>query len=160
MGIGLCLLAAGADARAQLPVPRRPTREAQIRKLQVERRDALRLAIRLRLLAISGNASADFDKVIRSACHLLHTELELAEAPADRLAAHQRYFATLKRIDELALIFKKAGARGGLQGDYEDIRAARLEAEIALLRAGGDPRKVPEWREDFSPLPGPLKPRP
>jgi hypothetical protein len=81
-------------------------------------------------------------EVLPSARRLLEAELELAEKPAEQLAARQRHFAFMKKVENLAEGFHKGGELSEVE--YQDIRAARMGAEINLLRAGGDPTKAGE----------------
>jgi hypothetical protein len=122
-------------ARAEPPAPPLDkATQAQVRKLQEERRDALREVIRLRLFrarAGSGRPMA----ILAPARRLLEAELGLAAGPADRVAAHQRHWRLMKQVEEMGLLIKKAGALGS--DDYQELRAARLEAEIALVRVAG-----------------------
>src|SRR5258708_130106 len=100
----VAVVAAGGGGPLPLPPPAPLSKAtlAQIRKLQEERRDVLRDAVRLHQLRIrfgEGTSAAVFEPARR----LLQAELELAETRANRLAAHQRYFATLKKLEEMLL---------------------------------------------------------
>jgi hypothetical protein len=134
-GACLALLVLGLTARSDPPAPPLDkATDAQVRKLQEERREALREVIRLRLLrarAGSGHPTA----LLAPARRLLEAELELAAGPADRVAAHQRHWRLMKQVEEMAFALRKAG--GASVDDYQELRAARLEAEVALIRVAG-----------------------
>ncbi len=72
------------------------------------------------------------DSVIRASRQLLNAELELAEDRNARLAIHAKRIALLKDFERIVQTQFKAG--DATQEDILAARAARLEAEIQLLR--------------------------
>jgi hypothetical protein len=71
-------------------------------------------------------------------CKLLEAELELAAGAAERVAAHERHFDVMRKMDKL--VKKRFEAREVNSAHYHEVRAARLKAEIGLRRAGGKPK--------------------
>jgi hypothetical protein len=70
---------------------------------------------------------------------LLRAELELAMTPAERVAAHERHFNQMYKCEEIVKLAYEARRMNATS--YHEMRAARLEAQIGLLRAGGKPQK-------------------
>ena len=70
---------------------------------------------------------------------LLKAQLELATKPAERVAAHERHFNALRKWEQIVKDAYEAGRMNAAA--HFEMRAARLEAEIGLLRAGGKPQK-------------------
>jgi RNA polymerase sigma-70 factor (ECF subfamily) len=70
---------------------------------------------------------------------LLKAELELATNREERVAAYERHFDAMRKFDQMV----KEGYEAGRikAADHYEMRSARLEAEIGLLRAGGKPPK-------------------
>jgi RNA polymerase sigma factor (sigma-70 family) len=126
------------DTLPGLPgVERAPTRKEDdpgVQKLLVQRRDVLRKALAAAEEKFQGGRS-NWSAVARVARQLLEAELAVSTSPADRLAAHERWFAQTVKLDEQVTAGFKAG-----RYDTEDFYAAwaeRLLAEIELRRAEG-----------------------
>jgi hypothetical protein len=105
---------------------------AAIKKLLESQRDALREVVEAKQARIKGGLEEP-DVYLMDVCRrLLQAELELTEKPADRISAHKKYVEVANKTDE-TLKRKSEGAR--IRVDYYlQAKAARLEAEIALLR--------------------------
>jgi hypothetical protein len=140
-GAVMALLAAGALAA---PVPKtEPVKldaatQAKVRKLQVERRDALREALAARqkeFLAGRGTVANCLDV----SASLLSAELDLATKAEERLAAHAAHLKIASQVEDAAKQWYDAGRL--TVADYQTTRAARLEAEIGWLKAGGGKEK-------------------
>jgi outer membrane protein TolC len=119
--------------------------QAQVRKLLEERRDALRKVIEARQKEFEVGRGS-LDGLLRTARKLLQAELELATTPAQRIAAHQAHYDIAKKVEEMNATRYDAGRLSF--ADYQESRAARLAAEIALLRAGGKPKKDAEKKAE------------
>jgi hypothetical protein len=104
---------------------------AAIKKLLEARRDTLRGEVESRESRIKAGFE-DPMNLIDPSRRLLQAELELTEKPADRITLHQKYVEIAKNTEETL----KAAAKNGRIRDepYLEAKAARLEAEIALLR--------------------------
>jgi hypothetical protein len=134
--------AARADCRAEeIRVLReragpRPS-EAQLaalRKLRRERLNFARQALEEQEKTFDAGraAAAAVNKAARLA---LEAELDLAEKPAERVAAHRTYASGAeKRARVMQKLFDAGRVRSR---DHDDAVAEKLGAEIGLLRAGG-----------------------
>ncbi len=142
-GIGLALLLAGASAGAA-PVPGEAGKaldaatQAQIKALLVERRDVLRKGMKgIETAFLAGRgALTEMGKTSRL---LLEAELALAEKGEQRIGAHRAHFDSMKKMEHVMKGRHEAGAIP--LGEYQLARAARIEAEIGWLRAGGKRKK-------------------
>jgi hypothetical protein len=136
VGLLAVLSLAGWSAAAPVPETKKPD-SPEVKKLLKERRDALTKAAEARWqeFAVGVGTQASLVNVSRE---LLKAELELAARPADRVAAHERHFNLMRKVEKTA----KEGHDTGRVKDanYQEARAARLEAEVGLRPAGGKPR--------------------
>jgi RNA polymerase sigma factor (sigma-70 family) len=109
------------------------TRE-KIRKLQVERREALKQAEEARLQEfLAGRGTLDL--LLKISRLLLQAELDLAATAQQRIAAHAAHLKVAKEVDQFCEQRYHAGRM--TPADFFQARAARLEAEIGWLKAGG-----------------------
>jgi len=107
---------------------------AEIRKLLVERRDALEAVMKAKLARIQAGLETveSFSLDLDAFRFHLQSELELLDKAADRVAAHQKHIERAKKIEE---VLKKPYDDGKIRVEiYLQTKAARLEAEIGLLR--------------------------
>lgn len=114
----------------------KPTPEdtAGIRKLLAERRDTLRAEVKARqeeFEAIKGIT----EHLLDASQLLLQAELELAQQAEERLTAHLAHHKRTRACEQLEAIRYNAGRRA--LSEVLLCRAARLDAEIGLVRAGG-----------------------
>jgi hypothetical protein len=142
------LLAGVGDAAAPAGLGKAPdaATQAKIKALRVERRDALRNVLKAHWDAYStgvSGAAPTLERIGKTARLLLGAELDVASSRAERIAAHEAHVKVMKKIE--GFILSRARAGRGTMADTELARAARLEAEIALLRAGG---KLPKAGRD------------
>jgi hypothetical protein len=80
------------------------------------------------------------ESLLEGSRNLLHAELDLATTAEQRIAAHA---AILKIMREMERLSKARYEAGQLKmADYCDMQAARLEAEIGWLKAGGGKEKT------------------
>ena len=79
-----------------------------------------------------GAGQTTIESVIRAWDQLLNAKLELAEDRSARVAIHEQRTKVLKDFEKIAQAQFRAGA--ATQEDVLTARAARLEAEIQLLR--------------------------
>jgi hypothetical protein len=106
----------------------------KIRKLQVERRDVLKNAVRAREQAyLAGRASPE--ALLKLSGLLLEAELDLATTAQQRIAAHAAELGRAREMEKVTTARYEAGQT--TQADYHLARAARLKAEINWLKAGG-----------------------
>src|SRR5262245_37927104 len=130
VGLVMALAVASAGQAAQLDA----TTQAKIRNLQLERRDALKKAIRLQVNRVRGG-SATLGSLVETSGELLEVELELATKAEERVAAHASHVELAKWAETFAEASFKAGTY--LEPDFQRTRAARLKAEVSWLKAGG-----------------------
>jgi hypothetical protein len=126
------LLPRGTTA-APLPEPKAsPADPPEIRKLLKERRDMLDQEVKARLQEFMvGRGTLDI--LLPGPRELLDAELELVDKSADSSRAYQAHFDHMKLVDEVC---KGEFAAGRLSvADYSQARAARLAAEVGLLRS-------------------------
>lgn len=107
---------------------------ARIRKLLSERRDTLREAVKARQEEFEAG-KADAYCLLDASHLLLQAELELLEKAEERLAAHQAHRERMRVCERKEEALYKAGRRP--LSEVLQSRAARLDAEIGLVRAGG-----------------------
>ena len=77
--------------------------------------------------------------MLKSARALLEAELELATKSKERVAAHAMHLKVAKQVEEETKARSDAGQVKN--ADYREAVAARLEAEIGWLKAGGNEKK-------------------
>jgi hypothetical protein len=114
------------------PVPEKKTDSPEIKKLLQERRDALRTATLARTQEYEAGRGT-LESFLRVSRELLQAELELATNPRERFDAHASHFNAMRKMDEIVTEAYKASRVKA--ADHYEMRAARLEAEIGLLRA-------------------------
>jgi outer membrane protein TolC len=83
---------------------------------------------------------APFNVVVELSARLAEAELDLGEGAAGRVAAHRDHLKRLREVEEIAKAWHDAGRL--TSPDYLSVKAARLAAEIAFLRAGGKPAEL------------------
>ncbi len=143
LGLGLALgLAAGATAAQEVKLD--AATKAKIRKLQLERRDALKKTLLGRLQHYSfappepvrGIPPVTLDELLRVSRKLLKAELAAAMKPEERVAAHAFHLEMMKGAQRRTQHLATSGGFAS-KTDIESVRAARLKAEIQWLKAGG-----------------------
>lgn len=112
--------------------------DAEVRKLQTELVKTLRKAIAASREEYEAGRGT-VEGVVEIAKPLRDAELAIATGQADRIAAHLGYFKWMVTVDELSVAKYEIG-RISLT-DQIKARAARIEAEIGLRKAGGRPPK-------------------
>jgi hypothetical protein len=117
------------QARAQL---RRPEGSPRFKKLLTERRDAARELLAVRRLEFEAGKSTARE-LLEPTEVVVEAELPLADTRPDRLAVLRARLEALKQAEEVDKARFEAGRLP--RADYETLRAARLAAEIELLRA-------------------------
>jgi RNA polymerase sigma factor (sigma-70 family) len=142
--VGVLTLQAKAPQPAAVKVPKTgkdpldPATRAKIRKLQIEHRDVLKKAVETRQQEyLAGRGTLDI--LLKMARRLLGAELDLATTAQQRLTAHTAYLELMKEVDKFTEARYDAGR--ATEADYLQARAARLEAEIGWLKAGGKEKK-------------------
>jgi hypothetical protein len=134
----LVLALAWAEAEAAPARPRAPD-SAKVKALLEERRDALRKVVKARMAEFDAGRGT-LALLLDYSARLLQAELETAGRRADRIAAHQAHLGRMKKCEEQVSAWYRAGRV--TFADYHSARAARLDAEIGWLRAGGKPKKA------------------
>jgi hypothetical protein len=114
----------------------RPTdaQRAALRKLRRERLDFARRAAEDQEKTFAAGRTT-FEAIGKAARLLLEAELDLAEGPAERVAAYRKYVTGAAARAQVAVEGFDAGRIRSR--DREAAVAEKLEAEIGLLRAGG-----------------------
>jgi RNA polymerase sigma factor (sigma-70 family) len=107
---------------------------AKIRKLQLERRNALKKAVEAWEQEFRAGRRTLAD-VVKTSRQLLDAELELATTARQRIKAHAEHLRLMKEADKVTAAGYAAGQVRA--SDYFRARAARLKAEINWLKAGG-----------------------
>ncbi len=102
------------------------------RALLVEQRDALQSQLQQRFAEWAA-AQDDFQQLQESAGQLLLASLDLAEKPADRLAAYEAHAATMRAAERQCQVI--VAAKQAPEVWLLWARGGRLEAETWLLRA-------------------------
>jgi hypothetical protein len=134
--LGGVLLARPAPS-APLPERKAKPDSPEVKKLLREWRDALKEEAKARLQEFEAGCGtlASLLDVFRK---LLDAELEVASKPAERVAAHERHFDMMRKVEAITREGYEAGRVKA--ADKSQAWAARLEAEIGLRRAGGKPK--------------------
>jgi hypothetical protein len=138
MGLLVALLAAEVPAapgpKAEPSVKLDAATQAKIRKLQIEHRDALKQrqdALKQEFEAGRGRV----ETVLQASRALLKAELELVTKAGERLEAHAAHLKVTREIEDLT---SKSYENGRVPfAVHMEAKAARLEAEIGWLKAGG-----------------------
>lgn len=106
--------------------------EDQVRALMKQKQEVLEQRVQL-LRETYLRGSIPFDEVLAARNDLLEVELELAASMDERLSILESQLQNLRQLEELT---KRHFATGQApQADLLGARAARLGAEIAVLRA-------------------------
>jgi len=129
--IALFVSQPAATPPAKTRAPRLDEASQKINALQKERRDTLQQLVKLvqqrhRAGAVSSEA------VLRASLKLNQAELDLAENRQRRIAVRKETVELLRRLEKTAKQRFEIGA--GSQDEVLEARAARLQAEIELLR--------------------------
>jgi hypothetical protein len=74
-----------------------------------------------------------FDPVFEAARHVLRSELELTEKPADQVGVRERFLTTAKDLERFTKLRYDAGQVS--QGELQNARYWRIDAEIQLTKA-------------------------
>jgi outer membrane protein TolC len=114
------------------PVPEKKPESPEIQKLLKERRDALRSATVARTQEFEAGRGT-LGAFLHVSHELLRAELELATNPKERFDAQASHVNAMRKVDEIVTEAYKAGRMKA--ADHYEMRAARLEAEVGLLRA-------------------------
>jgi outer membrane protein TolC len=115
-----------------------PATQAKVRKLQMERRDVLKKALDARREEYKAGRGT-MEALLEGTRNLLHAELDLASTTQERIAAHAAILKVMKEMEKLATAQYEAGRLK--LADHCDMQAARMEAEIGWLKAGGGKEK-------------------
>jgi hypothetical protein len=108
----------------------------RLKTLLKERRTALRAMLK-DLPALVEDGKILPEPLFRANGELLGAELELAEKPEQRVTAHEE---AVKRLKDLEAVFDKQLKDGRItDATFEEAKAARLAAEIGLLREKARP---------------------
>jgi hypothetical protein len=110
----------------------------RIRKLQVERRDALKAEVEARQQEFDAGRGT-LESLLKTSGFLLEAELDLATTAQQRIAAHAAHLKLAKEIEENTEARYNAGQVK--VADLYQARAARMKAEIDWLKAGGKDKK-------------------
>ena len=115
----------------------------KMNRLMLERRDVLRKIVEVLMSRHRGGIGnkGNFDDVYRAQSELLRAELELAKTKEDRLAVLNSQLANCQSLESLVIQMQKVGVRGGEAGNVLVATAARLQAEIQILRESGTENK-------------------
>lgn len=127
--LGGVLLAGWAAAA---PVPEKKPESPEVQKLLKERRDALRSATLARTQEFEAGRGT-LGAFLHVSRELLRAELELAANPKERFDAQASHVNAMRKVDEIVTAAYKVGRMKA--ADHYEMRAARLEAEVGLLRA-------------------------
>jgi hypothetical protein len=79
--------------------------------------------------------STTFDSCFVAAQRLVPAGLELSEKPADQVALLEKYVALAKQYERLLEDRLERGIRGFSKAELHQVKYARADAEIQLLRA-------------------------
>lgn len=112
--------------------------EAKIKVLQQERRDLLKKAMDTRKDEFEAGR-ATLDSLIDVAKQWLKAELDVVERQEARVSAWQSYLELLKEAEKRTKALYEAGRITAV--DYLVAQAARIEAEVGWLKAGGKEEK-------------------
>jgi hypothetical protein len=119
----------------------RQGQQAEPRSLTRALRDAARSAYDVRFQGVLGGTETP-DRLLDELRRLLPAEWALADGPAGRVAAWQRYWAGAREFEELTRERVEERVRGFSSADYWAARYERLMAEASLLeelRRAGQP---------------------
>src|SRR5262249_30630419 len=108
--------------------------EAKVKQLQRDRRDVLKKALAAREKEFDAGRGT-LDTVIELSEKLLQAELDVATRKEQRLDAHTFHFDLMKKVEERIKAAHEAGR--GTEADSLTAKAARLDAEVGWIKAGG-----------------------
>jgi endo-1,4-beta-mannosidase len=128
--LGLAAISATFILAAQ---PSQKADADKMHRLMLERRDIL-LKIVETFKSRYERGTIKIDAVYRAQSDLLSAELDLAKTREDRLAALNSQLANCQSIETRAVELQKVGAQGGEVESVLTATAARLQAEIQILR--------------------------
>ncbi len=138
VGLALVLLVMGTLAapapKADDGVKLDPATQAKVRKLQIQHRDVLKVAVEARQQEYEAGRGT-LERLLAGSRFLLKAELDLATTREKRIAAHAAMLKVATQLEKT--IKKRFNPRRVTEEDYEEARAFRLEAEIGWLKAGG-----------------------
>lgn len=133
--IGIVALAIGAiyftPERPANSEPRAATSSAKLTALLKERRDTLKQLVKI-VEARYRNGAATEESVIQASLQLQQAELDLAKTRRERIAICKRTVELLRKQEKIAQA--RFEAARGTREDVLSARAARLQAEIQMLR--------------------------
>ena len=130
-GLGFCAALLLTSERAA-PKAAEPAPDAEkILALQKERRDLLREAVTSAEQAFRGGV-LPYATVSRATANWLSAELDLAGNRAERIAIREKILAHTRDVEGITAETVKAALAN--HGDLLEAKAARLQAEIELLR--------------------------
>jgi hypothetical protein len=128
VGLGMALAQEKPDAQT----------EAKIKVLQKERRDLLKKAVDTRKEEFEARR-ATLDSLVEVSKLLLQAELEMTQKREARVSAWRVYLDLMKDVEERAKARHDVGQATTV--DFLLAQAARREAEIGWLKAGGKEEK-------------------
>jgi len=131
ISVGLVLIAGAAGLADPAPAPPKVPKE-----LLTQRLDAAAKVFRLNMARLKA-AQAAPSEVFGWSERWLDAELALAEKPADRVKALRDHVNRTREVERAATALAKTGQ--GRQADADAATYYRLEAEIRLLKEGGEP---------------------
>jgi outer membrane protein TolC len=133
VGLTVALLAVGGAAGNPVPAPKEPSPEdvAKLKALLKERVDALTEAFKIKMEEYKAGVSP-LHIVLEVGTELRKAELDLYEKPEERLDALKKNLKLLQMAEGESKTKFDAGRV--TKAEVAMSKAARLEAEIALLR--------------------------
>ena len=126
MGLGFGL------AQQAPPMPQKNL-QAQLKDLLVQRRDILRASTQEIEKAYEADVLS-LEQVLESQRELLRAELDLAQTKEQRIAVYRQLAKNLTKHESYVKALYEAERRGGEAFRYHQVKAARMGAEIDLLR--------------------------
>lgn len=143
--VGVVVLIATAAACGQVISPSSPTQnaapsngdrvssDAKLEAMLQERSDTLQKGFEDGLAQYqSGRATLDF--MLRVHSDWRAAQLELAKTPGERAAVHAEAVKTLAQMEKVVARKHEIRAPGGSAAEYAIVKAARIGAEISLMR--------------------------
>jgi outer membrane protein TolC len=141
--LALTLLVAQTPAapvpKVDVAVKLDPATQEKIHKLHLERRDALKRAVECRWDEYKAGRGT-LENLLNGSRLLLKAELDLANTKEQRIAAHAALLELARKVEKVSKERYEAGRV--TEADHQDTWAARLEAEIGWLKAGGGKETV------------------
>jgi hypothetical protein len=133
VAFALAVSAAGADDKGE------PKSTNKIKKLQVELRDTLKKELTTRKEEFEAGRDTS-DALIEVSKKLLKAEVDLALRQEQRIVAHAAHLKLVQMVEQNMTARHDAGRVSSADKDL--AIAARLEAEIGWLKAGGEEKKA------------------